>query len=70
MVKQKLQKSVSKKDNRIHNDRNARRIKFSKLAEKEGVKKKLYCGQSTVFLLPTHYMIYTADRFGKGNNSL
>lgn len=56
MVKRK-QKSVSKKDNRIHNHRNARRIKYSKLAEKEGVKKKLYCGKSTMFLLPTHYVL-------------
>lgn len=58
MVKQKLQKSVSEKDKRIHNDRNRRRTKFSKLAEKEGVKKKLYCGQSTVVLLPTLYMMH------------
>lgn len=57
MVQQKLHKSISKKDNKIHNQSNARRIKFSKLAEKEGVKKKLYYGQSTVFFLPTHYIL-------------
>lgn len=57
MIRQKLQNSVSKEDNKIHNDRNARGIKFSRLTEEEGVMKKPYCGQSIVFLLPTHYVL-------------
>lgn len=58
MVRQKLQKSVSKKDKRIHKDSSARRIKFSKLAEKEDVKKKLW-PKHCVFLLPIYYKLHT-----------